>query len=193
MQWLSCQEGNYLRCYLVWLTTLIAFSKVRLALEVIHKEGKEVCVLAHSWATGCRLLSTPPIASGLAPVTPPLSCRFLHWLHHFQTQTPKKIHKGHCWAVLPILVSTRNQGPRKESLLAMTDSFLPPGLCRGCSFHLKCLFPLLNVSIRGNEWASIQKNCVEHVIYYTKWSFNMNNIKSYIFRFFYSLEVIHSI
>lgn len=38
-------KENYLRCFIVGLTTLIAFTKVSLALSVIYKEGKVVYVL----------------------------------------------------------------------------------------------------------------------------------------------------
>lgn len=37
MEWLSFNKGNYLRCYIVWLTAHIAFTKVGLALVIVHK------------------------------------------------------------------------------------------------------------------------------------------------------------
>lgn len=66
-------EGNYLRCYIVWRTALIAFAKVRLALGLIHKEGKDACALERSRAADCRLRSMPLHSLRLGPSDTPAS------------------------------------------------------------------------------------------------------------------------
>lgn len=42
IEWLNFNERNHLKCYIVWLTAQIAFTKVSLALLVIHKEEKMI-------------------------------------------------------------------------------------------------------------------------------------------------------
>lgn len=62
MEWLSFDEGNYLRCWIVWLTIQIAFTNVGLVLVIVHKEGKTAHVLED-----CRLLSVFPCSFMFGP------------------------------------------------------------------------------------------------------------------------------